>query len=71
MGYPFFWYFTGSDGYIKRKSSNNITKENIMQYFSKMKTITGVVAVFLYPNSTMDGISRQYMNISQLETFLS
>lgn len=48
---PLCWYFTGSDGCIRRKKKDNIEMKQIEDVYLEKKSKTGIVATAMYCES--------------------
>jgi len=52
-GTPVAWYFSDSEGVMKRKLEANLTIPNIMETFLKKKSKYGIVAYYIYLSDTI------------------
>jgi len=69
-----FWYFTSSDGTVKKKGTAKLNNETILHEFCRKASASGIVAYYLSCEPAASGgrasTVLEYLNESQLQEFL-
>lgn len=63
---PIFWYYSSTSGVVRKKKQENISKERILQKFTRSKNESGVIAYFIKESSLAENMKISFFHSSKL-----